>query len=407
MYNRAKTNIPMRKRNKNPSVRLRLRSCREDMQNDLIEHVRFNRFDMKFMTNINNKYIANGRPLSLNQNDVYEKIIHRYKKQLKNLGVPARDILSLPWERGLASPEDIQRKTYFRLIETGSLQMEMYFPYNESLKKEVQALVGDDAGEYLNVDSDESWSTANNSFDFRWYPDEKRYRGTFDPFLFRKLYDFSVRNNIIIDSYIQRNVDRLNSYGTDEDWTPSIKIVDGKLYISGLTQSMVDYIDENDIDLSDTSEKNIERVCRLGLTPPREVSDIAEFISPNAVRGISVATQKDLDRVYEYLKRTGRKALWIKSGRVATHTASPLVKELQDQAVNIFENLNWDSPILQIEKGGYNDSQVRETQSKIDFAKEKGYNTIILTSRLNDVLRSQSFLGKVVMDADKVLYLKG
>lgn len=394
----------MRNRNETPK-QLTLKSSRDDMHEDLLECVRFNRFDMRFMANIYNKYIAKARPLSVNQNDVYEKIIHKYKKQLKRLGVRHRDILELQWCNGIATQEEIMKKTFFRFVEKdGNVQIEMYFPFNETLKQEIQSIVGDDACEYLNIEARSRWDSPGRRFDFRWYPEEKKYRGTYNTFLFRKLYDFAVRNNINIDSYVQGIVDRLNDYGPRENWAPCVHVEGTKLVVTHPAPSMADYLSK--IDMGDTSAKNIERICKLGIQPPKEVDDIADFIAPDAANGVHVGSSADLERLYEYLRRTDRKAIWIKPNTLSSSKAqSSIYKELNDQTVSLFENLNWDSPIIHIERARYTPDFIDDMQSKVDMAKEKGYNTVILTSDINEVLRSQSFVGKIVMDADKILYL--
>ena len=218
--------------NKQPAEKLTLSNNRDSMHVHILSKVRLNRYDTKFMSNIFEKYISQGKPLSAGQNELYEKIVHKYRKQLKKLRVNYKDILALPWENGIADPNALNQKTYFQITDDD--EMRLYFNFNKTHIDEVRSLVHDDAGNHLNRGADQNFGNGQR-YSFEWNKAEKIWHGPFNLHLLKTLYEWCLAHKIQIDDSVKDLVAKLDSHGSKEEWTPGVRIVHGRMYINIIT----------------------------------------------------------------------------------------------------------------------------------------------------------------------------
>lgn len=380
---------------KKDSDKLVLPSSRDLLHNTLMEKLRLNRYDTRFMANIYTKYLSLKKPLSQGQNELYEKIIHKYRKQLRKLGVQYRDILELKWENGVVDLDTLTGQTYFRLErnENNKVDMRMYFNFNKGHIDEVRALIHDDEANHLNRGTGDYNGNFGNGqrYEFTWDNSNKVWYGPFNTYLFKTLYDFALRTKIKMDDSVQALYDAMEARGNKEAWTPSIRIINDRIYVSHIAETMLPILET--IDPTDLSIQNIERLTRLGLASPPKVEHIAQYVdsvSPNNKHVI--LTEEDISELKDYLLESGRKAI-VYSPRAWGLSSSKQTAILTGDDIE-----KWSTELVK-----FNNEE--DHADSIDYLKSKGYNTLISTTPITSLYRSQDMIGKFAMEADKVIYI--
>jgi len=367
---------------------------RDRLHADLMNKVRLNRYDLRFMSNIDVKYLSKDKPLSEGQNELYEKIIHKYRKQLKKLGVQYRDIIELPWENGIIELDTLNQNTYLKLvkIEDGTTEIQFYFNFNKKQIENVREIVHDDAGNHLNRGNLNSFGNGQK-YNFTWDNSEKVWSGPFNVYLFKKIFQFAQDINVQIDKSAVALMIAMESYGSKQDWTPSIRIVNDRLYVNHIVESMLPALET--IDPTDLSIANIERFTVMGLAAPASLEYIAEYvnsISPSVKH--DVMDSSGVDTLRHYIKDSGRKVVFYTS--TGWNRAVPPIPE---EFADLDEIANWDVNVKRF------DSDTQWADDEVDKLLAAGYNTLISTTPIAELFRSQDQIGKFALAADKVIYL--
>jgi len=364
-----------------------LQANRDAMHGDLMVKVRLNRYDLRFMSNIEQKYLSKDKPLSPGQNELYEKIVHKYRKQLRKLGVNYRDVIALPWENGIIEVDTLTQQTYFRLAEIdNNTVIQLYFNFNKQQIETVREIIHDDGGNHLNRGTTVSFGNGQK-YNFTWNKDDKIWQGPFNVYLFKRLYEFSKSIGVRIERSVTEFIEKMEARGLENAWTPHVHVTDGQIYISHLTETMLPYLE--DIDFSDTSVQNLERLTKLGLTGPCMHGAIDQYInSVSSNTKHNIMNDDDVNTLKKYVKESGRKVLLY----------STIGWKPSRDSIG-FGLTEWDDNVLRVNAGDVS------TAEAIDKFKEEGYNTLISTTAISNLFLNQDQIGKFALEADKVLYI--
>jgi len=242
-------------------------TSRDEVCTLLLTDISMNRYDNAFIDNITLKYVYKGMGLSAKQNILFEEIVKKYRKQFsKVLQLKYIDLLKLPWQVRVVTDAELSSKNYFK-IKDG--KMCLYFNFNKDLISTVRSLVFDDACDFLNKHNNSVMQ--NEKYDFVWYIEDEEWRGDFNVYLFKELLSFARINKINIDDSVHDIEDKLNRYGSRDDWTPRFVQIHGRYYINNIAESMLPYLD--DFDPIDT--EHYAKYCnQLGIKPAGENEDI-------------------------------------------------------------------------------------------------------------------------------------
>lgn len=276
--------------------------------------ISLNRYDAKYIADIWVRYLLKSRPISEGQNELWEKIIHKYRKQLKKRGVKYQDILALPWEHGIYTKDELIRDTRLELVEeNGEVSMNLAFHFNKKVIEELRAIVHDDAGKFFKIVQSSYNFASGLKYDFAWSNDTRYWSGPYHPYLFRELYYFAKKHGIVIGTTAKKAIELLQEqYGTQDAWKVKIKIVNNRIYINNINEGLVDAIAE-DYDFGDTSILNIENLCaKFGIDPPDSIND---GVQPLMVRTSWSSPyhleSSKIEDLLEYLSVTNRKAVFV------------------------------------------------------------------------------------------------
>lgn len=374
-----------------PEHKFSLKGTRDAMHTEITSAIRLNLYDLKFMNNIYQKYIIQGKPLSRNQNELYEKIIRKYRKQFRKLGINYRDVLERKWTAGILDPEVLELQNSLELIEENSKWfMKLSFNFNKKQIEEVRALAYDDKKMYLKKGADDSMGMMGIKYNFEWNKKEKFWYGPFEIHLFRELYYFAKKHKMHINEAGVNLVRRLSSLGPRRNWTPHVHIVHGTMYVNMIEESMLPYLEE--IDMTDISIQNIERLTVLGLECPDEFDYIAEYI--NSLSGKiqhRIDDIKGIEVLHRYIKESKRKIVFF-TNRWQNDMKSGLWSDLTGPS----SIDDWSRYVVFIDADGQHD---------VDKLLNSGYNTLITTMPCDNLLKVQNRIGKLAVTADKTIFI--
>jgi hypothetical protein len=295
---------------KSDTPTLVLKNTRDAMHVNLMNAIRLNRYDSKFMKNIWEMYLVKNKPLSTGQNVLYEKILHKYRKQIKKMGINYRDILALSWKESVVSDKILNLKAFFRLTNGADGDtMELYFTFNKAKIEEIRKLVHDDDATYFNIGIDHNFGNGQK-YDFTWDNKTKIWSGPFNEYLFKRLYEFALKYRIPIASEVTQFVRSMAEFGTASDWTPSVHVSNDRIYVSHITESMLPYLEK--LDPADLSVRNMEEFLKMGLAADSKYDDIAVYM--NALPDSNALTISSLEEVAvlkNYIKQSGRKVIFF------------------------------------------------------------------------------------------------
>ena len=381
---------------------MKLGATRNEAHLELINKVRLNRYDMKFMINISEKYLSNNEPLSTGQNTLYEKIVHKYRKQLKKMRVNYKDLLALPWANGIVDDKVLTQKTYFRIADSDNgPEMQLYFNFNKKRIEEVRALAHDDVGNHLNRGSTANFGNGQK-YNFNWNNPKKTWYGPFNVYLYKQLYNFAKEARLCIDKSVLDLNTTMDAYGTKEDWTPGLRMVDGTMYINCIAETMLPFL--KDIDFTDTSLVNIERLSKMGLTAPDEYIGIAEYVNSVSLNTNHILrTAKDVLKLKNYVNASGRKVLFHIPELDSPNAKLPIpLRELSECITWGKDSGFYTDPLRGIPSYKVDGRQLADAIG--DIVKE-GYTTLITTKPIAGQLNSQAAIGRFALKADKVIYI--
>ena len=268
------------------------------------------------------------------------------------------------------------------------------FNFNKKMIDEVREIIHDDKAEYLKRGSSDSMGFGNGvKYDFTWNNDTRIWSGPFDTYLFRALFYFCAKHGIKIDNTVELFNQKINeTYSSKAEWEYSVHVSNGRMYVNNITEAMLPFL--KNIDMTDQSITNVEKLTQLGLTSDIH-GELSQYVnSSSSADKHDLHTPADVDVLKKYIKESGRKCiLYMPHNSFGTQLRDDENKA--EQAVGLHE---WDSDVVR-----YNDDENGATP--IDKLQELGYNTLITTMPLDNLIRSQKQIGTFALKADKVIYI--
>jgi hypothetical protein len=196
---------------------------REEAHRWLVLHIRYSRYDTNFIDNVS-RLIGESKPLTKNQNELWEKLVNKYRKQIKTNKQDPDDLLALNWK---LEPVDFD-VNYAPLLWIEDNEVNVRFPYNQRVVKEIRNML---------ERHDNNWMH-NYESRFKWNKEKRCWHGEAFPALVNDLVEFSNRNEFEVDSSVQAIVESIP--GTYMDWVPTARYVEGDCYVvSNLTPELL------------------------------------------------------------------------------------------------------------------------------------------------------------------------
>lgn len=216
-------------------------NCKEDLLKYLISgSLHLSKKDYGFFTNIKNQ-IQQNKPITSNQNSLFDKLLIKYKRQLHKEGYTAEDFLSLVWKIPVINSEP---EYLCANISIQNNKIIIRCPFNSkfiSSIKEIQLQP------------------------YNWNKKEKFYEADLTTYnlkkglgCVKKYYD-----DIKYDSNISQILDTLNQYTNVKFWNPTLVKVSDSFYVSCINESLYEAI--KNIEWSD-DPKVVLKLSQYGIT---------------------------------------------------------------------------------------------------------------------------------------------
>jgi len=365
-----------------------LRNTRDESCETLLYHINLNRYDHKFMANIHQKYIKRGRGLTLKQIEVVDKIIFKYRKQLrKKLQIDYKDMLAQKWTYPIVTLSDLFKDSYLK-VEDGI--MKLHFHFDRDVINKVRSVVHDDNCTFLNkIQGVKNFGTGKK-YNFIWSNEKEEWFGEFNPYLFKELLTVARVDKIRIDHTALKLEEELNSTGSADEWASQIKIINDRIYINCIAETMI----FDDIDLTDLSEDNIEFIVQeLGVLPPHELYDVNTIkLMESTVESSLVYNTNSLkaqDALREYLAAGNHKTLFY----LPVYVQISALNEPESTFITEKEMENW--PGVDVIMHGRFDSNGSINVSS--------YDTFVTVTPVDNIISDEPFLGEAILSARKYI----
>jgi len=371
-----------------------LEQYRDDFVSFILADVRLNRYDNKFISNINKKYISQNRPLTIKQSEVFDVIVKKYTKQLKTLQVNYNDILALKWKNGFCSEAELAKYSYFRCIDN---EMQLYFKFSKDDINEVRTLIYDDKCLFLNKNNSNKYNSEfivsdNEKYNFYWDKLAKMWRGEFNVHLFRTLYDFAKKHNIKLDkSVIDIMHGTINHFGSKYLWETQLHLVNNRLYVNCIAETMLNTL--NNFDLEDTTDINIENICTTLSIKPLSLYTTARSLLmtliPNQSNMFDTKSKHSQEELYNYLKATGKRTIFYLP-TVRSKLWNNFMNNSDNDFINKRQMRNWD---INCVINQYSNNNIEREHISYEL-----FNTVITTLGIDELMLSFPELGKFAMN---------
>lgn len=196
----------------------------------LVLHVRYSRYDTNFIDNVS-RLSGESKALTKRQDELWERLIYKYRKQIKSNGWDAEEIIKLNWQ---LEPVDFDAN-YSPLLWIEGNEVCCRFPYNQRVVKEIRSVLEDHSSQWI-YEYDKR---------FQWSKDRRCWHGEFNPALCKSLVDFANDNEFEIDASVQQLIDAMP--GVDREWMPVAEYVNGRVYVSNLTPTLASAFDNSEL----------------------------------------------------------------------------------------------------------------------------------------------------------------
>ena len=203
------------------------------------ENLRFSRYDISFMENVA-RFISDNRSLTIKQNDLWEKIVHKYRKQIfaeSNGAFDEEYILNKQWINPVVEFDP----SYAPLLWIDADIIKLRFPFNKETVKDLRTLLQDAGHDYGLMTS-----SVHHEY-VHWDKNERVWRGTAYPTLIRDLYYFAKLHEFAIDKSVQDIIDSI--HGDEFDWCPFAELHNNGYIVSNLSPGLLKALPPNELTL--------------------------------------------------------------------------------------------------------------------------------------------------------------
>lgn len=268
-------------------------TTREDFLNfiESTETLRLNKYDYRFLTTLK-KLLKKNNYITTNQNDLFEKLVSKYRKQLRKIKIVDTEILSTEWTVPIVL-SDKEHTEAFAYIDNDMLCLKL--PFN---KKFIDEFYEYHKNYYLIIYSDSI---------LKWNKEEKIYKAKFNTYNFKTILDLvPTFFNLNLCSKLQSLLDEISVYN-EGIYDPLYVKIKNNYYILSCNQSLSDAT----IDLTfDNSPATLYELSRYGVSIDKSVTEDDNFLEFAGSVSCSFDV-KDFDVLVYYLLKLDLKNVLV------------------------------------------------------------------------------------------------
>jgi hypothetical protein len=213
----------------------------------LINNVSLGTYDRRFLSNLESMFLTNNRPLTTNQADLLNKIVHRYSRQLAKYELSANELVTLPWTKQPVESLPQFTETHLILVDD---ELILRSPYKSTFVKDFKKL----------------------DIQGKWEHDDRLWR------IPASTHTLKVVKNCIEKHYSKINycedissaLDTISHLDTANSWKPTYVYTNGNFLVSCANEYLLEAIRDIAFDLTlDT----LARLVAYGITIDQTVID--------------------------------------------------------------------------------------------------------------------------------------
>lgn len=269
--------------------------------------MRLSKYDLQFIQNIQ-IIVTQHKPLTVNQVNLFEKLVEKYKRQLNKHGIDDSKIVSLKWKCDIIPSEPAFTHAHIS-VSDGTIYLRS--PFNKKFIKEFRE---------------------HKQNTFIWNKERRRYESPYSTAALKQVVD--VTHKFYTDiNYCPITTELLNSicdYSDKDIWNPTLVYRNGRYYIIALNE----YLNEATKHIPLNNEfKTLDMLSRYGITVEESVTcsdKKLEFASSYHI----TKSIEDLENIINWIKELGCDAAYF-SGTGALTTALKRDMELLLEKENI------------------------------------------------------------------------
>jgi hypothetical protein len=207
-------------------------STKEQLIFYLIGHISLGTYDRRFLVNLESMHLIKHRPLTTNQADLLNKIIHRYSRQLARHEISANEAIALPWTNPPIESLPQFTETHLILVDD---ELILRSPYKGAFIKDFKKL----------------------EIQAKWEHDDRFWRIPASTHTLKEVKTCIEKHYSTVNysEELQAMFAELQPLANAKCWTPTYKYVNGNFYITPINQHILDAIENIpfDIELSTLS----------------------------------------------------------------------------------------------------------------------------------------------------------
>lgn len=207
-------------------------STKEQLIFYLIGNISLGTYDRRFLVNLESMHLVKHRPLTTNQSDLLNKIIHRYARQLSRHEISANDAIALPWTNPPIESLPQFTETHLILVDD---ELILRSPYKAAFIKDFKKL----------------------EIQAKWEHDDRFWRIPASTHTLKEVKICIEKHYAVVNYSDELNTmfNQISPYTNKETWAPTYKYVNGNFLIASVNQHILDAIEHVpfDIELSTLS----------------------------------------------------------------------------------------------------------------------------------------------------------
>lgn len=236
--------------------------------------ISLSKYDLRFIQNLH-LYTAKHNPLTSNQVNLFDKLVEKYKRQLKKHGLAFDKLEKLPWKSEII-PSDPKFTEAFISIENNKITLRS--PFNNK---------------FISALSKTQYNT------LKWLPDKKIYESNYSTEALKKVVGLTHKfyNKVNYCPVVQDLINKISDYSADY-WTPTLVKCNDRFIIAAINDKLAEAI--KDIPLSD-DPVTLSMLATYGINIDEDITNGDKFLE-FASRYITEVDFKDLDIFIDWLK---------------------------------------------------------------------------------------------------------
>lgn len=201
-------------------------STKEQLIFYLIGNISLGTYDRRFLVNLESMHLVKHRPLTTNQSDLLNKIIHRYSRQLAKHEISANEAVALPWTNPPIESLPQFTETHLILVDD---ELILRSPYKSAFIKDFKKL----------------------EIQAKWEHDDRFWRIPASTHTLREVKTCIEKHYATVNYSDELNAmfNEIAPYTNAKTWAPTYKYVNGNFIIAPVNQHILDAIEDIPFDV--------------------------------------------------------------------------------------------------------------------------------------------------------------